>query len=145
MTLQPGKNLAIAYVLWGFGFFGFCGVHRFYLGKPITGFLWLFSGGLCFIGQLIDLFLIPGMVKAEQIKPTPFLPKEGAFIPLQFSQKVLEKLDRLDEKLYNTFARSKKVPPTPFHSLLEAASTHQNVLSFAQAMMATGLNSDQVE
>lgn len=145
MASHSGKNLAIAYILWGFGFFGFCGVHRFYLGKPVTGLLWLFSGGLFFVGQLIDLFLIPGMVKEEQTNTPQFLPKEGTFMPIQFSQQVLEKLDRLDEKLHNTFNRSKKVEPTPFHRLLEAASTHQNMLSFAQAIMATGLGPDQVE
>ena len=145
MTLRTGKNLAIAYILWGFGFFGFSGIHRLYLGKPITGLLWLFSGGLCFVGQLIDLFLIPGMVKAEQNDSPQFLPKEGGFIPIQFSQQVLEKLDRLDEKLHNTFVRSKKIELTPLHRLLEAASTRQNVLSFAQAIMVTGLNPDQVE
>ena len=145
MTLRTGKNLAIAYILWGFGLFGFSGIHRLYLGKPITGLLWLFSGGLCFVGQLIDLFLIPGMVKAEQTYSPQFLPKEGGFIPVQFSQQVLEKLDRLDEKLHSTFVRSKKIELTPLHRLLEAASTHQNVLSFAQAIIVTGLTPDQVE
>jgi hypothetical protein len=145
MTLNTEKNLAIAYLFWGFGLFGFCGVHRFYLGKPITGFLWVFSGGLFFVGQLIDLFLIPGMVKEGQTNTPPFLPKESTFIPLQFGQQVLEKLDRLDERLNNSFSHSKRVEPTPFHRLLETASNNHNVLSFAQAMMATGLGPDQVE
>jgi TM2 domain-containing membrane protein YozV len=52
----------IAYLLWLGGFFGFCGLHRFYLGKPLTGLLWLFTIGLLGIGQLIDLLLIPGLV-----------------------------------------------------------------------------------
>jgi TM2 domain-containing membrane protein YozV len=52
----------IAYLLWLGCFFGFCGLHRFYLGKPLTGLLWLFTLGLLGIGQLIDLILIPGLV-----------------------------------------------------------------------------------
>jgi TM2 domain-containing membrane protein YozV len=52
----------VAYLLWLGCFLGFCGLHRFYVGKPITGLLWLFTGGLLLIGQFIDLFLIPGMV-----------------------------------------------------------------------------------
>ncbi|MBK1832876.1 NINE protein [Roseibacillus ishigakijimensis] len=48
----------VGYLLW---IFGFTGAHRFYYGKPITGVLWLCTGGLFLIGWLIDLFLIPGM------------------------------------------------------------------------------------
>jgi TM2 domain-containing membrane protein YozV len=49
---------AVGYLLW---IFGFTGAHRFYFGKPITGTIWFFTGGLLLIGWLIDLFLIPGM------------------------------------------------------------------------------------
>ena len=58
----------MAYLLWLLCFFGLCGIHRFYLGRPLTGLLWLFTGGLLFIGQFIDLFLIPGMVDGENRK-----------------------------------------------------------------------------
>ncbi|CAN5310148.1 NINE protein [soil metagenome] len=49
---------AIGYLLWIFGIFG---AHRFYYGKPITGTIWFFTGGLLLIGWIIDLFLIPSM------------------------------------------------------------------------------------
>jgi len=52
---------AIGYILW---IFGFTGSHRFYFGRPITGTLWLFTGGLLLIGWLVDAFLIPSMARS---------------------------------------------------------------------------------
>ena len=57
------KSTGTSYLLWLLCFVGFCGIHRFYTGKIITGLIWLFTGGLLLIGQIIDLFLIPGMVE----------------------------------------------------------------------------------
>jgi TM2 domain-containing membrane protein YozV len=52
---------ALGYLLW---IFGFTGAHRFYFGRPITGTLWFFTGGLFLIGWIVDLFLIPSMDRA---------------------------------------------------------------------------------
>lgn len=48
----------IGYLLW---IFGFTGAHRFYYGKPVTGTIWLLTGGLLLVGWVVDFFLIPGM------------------------------------------------------------------------------------
>lgn len=48
----------VGYLLW---IFGFLGAHRFYYGKPISGTIWFFTGGLLGVGWLIDLFFIPAM------------------------------------------------------------------------------------
>lgn len=55
----------IGYLLW---IFGFIGAHRFYYGKPISGAIWFFTFGLCGIGWLVDLFLIPGMDREADLR-----------------------------------------------------------------------------
>ncbi|MDR2850870.1 MAG: TM2 domain-containing protein [Desulfovibrio sp.] len=39
-------------------FLGFLGFHRFYVGKIGTGLLWFLTGGLFFIGVIVDLIVI---------------------------------------------------------------------------------------
>jgi TM2 domain-containing membrane protein YozV len=62
------RSQGISYLLWCLSFVGFCGIHRFYNGKWITGLLWFFTGGLLFIGQLVDLVLIPAMTHRANYK-----------------------------------------------------------------------------
>ena len=55
------KETWVAYLLWFF--FGFLGVHKFYLGKIGWGILYLLTGGLFLVGWLIDLFTIPSQLR----------------------------------------------------------------------------------
>ena len=57
------KSTGTSYLLWLLCLIGVCGIHRLYNGRIITGVIWLLTGGLFLIGQIIDLFLIPGMAE----------------------------------------------------------------------------------
>ncbi len=57
-SVSPTHPVLVGYLFW---ILGFVGAHRFYFGKPLTGTLWFFTGGLFLIGWIIDLFLIPAM------------------------------------------------------------------------------------
>ena len=63
------RSVAIAYILWVL--VGPLGVHRFYCGKIGTGILWFFTGGLVGIGWLVDVFLIPDMVREANLTQPP--------------------------------------------------------------------------
>jgi len=65
------KSTSIAYLLWVFSVFGLLGLHRFYLGKHGTGFLWLFTGGCLGIGAFIDLFTLANQVEKFNSKVNP--------------------------------------------------------------------------
>lgn len=58
--MQSRHETFLAYILW---IFGFSGLHRFYCGRKITGAIWALTAGLLGIGWLVDLFLIPGLVR----------------------------------------------------------------------------------
>ncbi len=55
------RSIPVAYILWFF--LGLLGVHRFYCNRVLSGLLWLVTLGLFGIGWLVDLFIIPGMVR----------------------------------------------------------------------------------
>lgn len=49
------KSKSTSIILAAIGFFGLGGLHRFYVGKPLSGILYLISGGLFGIGTLVDI------------------------------------------------------------------------------------------
>ncbi|NOY26702.1 MAG: TM2 domain-containing protein [Oligoflexia bacterium] len=65
-ALTTRKDTGLAYVLWIGGLMGFCGLHRIYMGRYASGIIWLLTGGLCFVGQLIDVFMMPQMLEDSE-------------------------------------------------------------------------------
>jgi TM2 domain-containing membrane protein YozV len=65
---EPTHPVVVGYVIWLLGVFG---AHRFYFGRPLTGVLWFFTGGLLLIGWIVDLFLIPSMAEEASRRYAP--------------------------------------------------------------------------
>ena len=61
---QPGRyDYSLAFLLlWFLGLFG---IHRFYLGKPLTGLLFLLTGGLLGLGWIYDLFTLSDQIDSR--------------------------------------------------------------------------------
>ena len=60
-------SLWVAYALWAV--LGLFGAHRFYVGRPASGVVWLLTGGLFGIGWIIDFFLLPDFVCVSSPSP----------------------------------------------------------------------------
>lgn len=58
----------IAYLLWFASGFGALGLHRFYLGKPLSGIVYLFTGGIFMLGGIYDFFTLPAQVEEANLR-----------------------------------------------------------------------------
>ncbi|MGG6240712.1 TM2 domain-containing protein [Nodosilinea sp. AN01ver1] len=127
----------IAYSLWALGFVGICGLHRFYTGQIVLGLVYLFTFGLFGIGQLIDLVLVPGMVKTrnDQLR-RQYLAEwgdEGLVMPVSIERNLVA---------------AQSIPQTQNDSmqqLLRVAHANGGRLSKAQVALHTGLNPERVD
>ncbi|WP_198677449.1 NINE protein [Leucobacter luti] len=59
----PPKETGIAIGLTLLGFVLVAGMQHFYMGKIGRGILWFLTGGLFFVGTIVDLFTMSQQVK----------------------------------------------------------------------------------
>ena len=121
----------VSYLLWMGWLFGFGGLHRFYLGKPVSGFFYIITWGFFGVGQMIDLFRLPGLVRRQNLK---LLQEEAAVM----------------RELSGEPTASAALPPAPAQPhlrmrLLQEAAKHNGKLSVTQGVLATGLDFPEVE
>ncbi|MDX2229710.1 MAG: NINE protein [Leptolyngbyaceae cyanobacterium bins.349] len=125
------NSKGVSYLLWLSILLGLGGLHRFYNGKMITGCLWLVTGGLFGVGQLVDLFLIPDMVDGHNLKRLhqlggdPYAPTQATISRLVESPK--QRQERLRSQL------------------LKAAQKRGGQISVTQAVADTGADFSEVE
>ncbi|EAW33996.1 TM2 domain-containing protein [Lyngbya sp. PCC 8106] len=128
------NKVGISYLLWAACFVTpFHGLHRFYNGKIGTGVLWLCTFGLFGFGQLLDLFLIPGMVEEHNAKIKAKLGVSSTGVPLYPSISTVS---------YNITPTSQEQYRV---KLLKAAASRGGKLSVTQGVMATGASFEEVE
>lgn len=60
-------DYSVAWIL--LTFLGYLGIHRFYMGKILTGILWLVSGGLFGIGWLYDFCTLNSQINERNHAP----------------------------------------------------------------------------
>lgn len=128
------KDKGIAYMLWAACFVGVCGLQRLYNGKIGTGLLYLFTFGLVGVGQFIDLFLIPGMVRDANARlavggadPAQLLAAGGAAALLSGQKRIPRTTDEFQV------------------ALVQAAEQNHGRLTIAEAVAATGRNFKDVK
>jgi hypothetical protein len=128
MSMDDEHSPGVAFALWLACFLGACGIHRFYLGRPATGLLYLFTFGLLGVGQLVDLIRLRGMVEEENL--------------LAFA--------RQQRAIGGAPARAllgpQKTPEEELRqALLKAAAARGGGVTVAQGVLATGKSFEEVE
>lgn len=134
MTIKNNQNqdrLLVSYLLCGAGFFGIGGLHRLYNGKIGTGLLWLCTGGLFYIGQLVDLVIIPNMVDEYEQKLRLKAGVSSAGIPM-------------NERIFISQVHQPNGKPL-IVKLIEAAEANGGSLTVTQGVKATGASLVEVE
>jgi len=128
------KDKTPAYLLWCGWMIGLGGLHRIYLGRYASGFLYLFTWGLFGVGQFIDLFQMGRLVEDENNR---LLIRElGGAEAIAAASKPAGLL------------ASRRAPRSTEEfevSLAQAAQQHGGKLTVAEAVAATGRSFKDVE
>ena len=150
------KSLLLSYLLWFFG--GFFGLHKFYLGRPLMGLLYFFTGGLFVIGWVVDFFTLPRQVRVATLLSQN--QTEGLSAELTREFEALKRglhhiLNTVDNQpgatksgLQETFKQALKPRVTDddlMLALLRAAQKHSGRLSVTEGVMETGMPFTAVE
>jgi hypothetical protein len=121
-----------ALLTWCAWLFGFGGIHRLYLGKTVTGVIYLLTWGLLGVGQILDVVHINRLVDEANAKARKLsgAPLAGAALPATPRAKMLASAN--PEEVMRAV-------------LLEAAAKHGGNLTVTQGVMASGKSFKEVE
>ncbi len=130
------KSLRDSYLLMVGTAFGFAGLHRFYLGKPWTGFLWFITWGLGGIGTLYDFLTMKKQV--DQV---------NQMVAIERRLDLDDDDDYGAERRYFTPASGKPRPEAKSleHLMLILAEQNQGVLTAAKLALESGIPAQQAK
>lgn len=120
-------SVFIAYLLWFIGGLGCLGLHRHYLGKHPTGFLWMFTGGMGFLGSVYDFFTLGQQVRDANLKNALY--DAG--------------MQQLQHGVITTEPRQASKKPSLEQSILRAAQTHGGLVTPSQVAVEGLYNLDE--
>src|ERR1700726_3837016 len=106
----PLKTTGAAYLWWLF--LGGFGAHKFYLGRPGMGILYLLTFGLLWVGLIWDLFTLPGQVRRANellMLGGPDEKSKSGFDPIERSDPPLRDFARADELIASYKAKQETV------------------------------------
>ncbi|GAB1541011.1 hypothetical protein NUACC21_36800 [Scytonema sp. NUACC21] len=125
-------RLLVSYMLNVVGLLGLTGgLHRLYNGKIGTGLLWLCTGGLLGVGQIVDLFLIPHMVDEHEMRLRLKAGMSPYGVPLSQPAVATQVYRSPQEKLMT--------------QLLKVAAKRGGKITVTQGVMETGASFSEVE
>ena len=107
--------------------------------QPVPGVLYLLTFGVCGIGQLIDLFLIPGEVQTANLRAN-----EGTTNSQNIVVNVGETRQAIEPQPAKQVVPAQTKPKSLEHQILEQCST-PNGISLSQIIIATGEPIDTVK
>lgn len=129
--MSSRRSLNVAYLLSLLGFAGFAGIHRFYLGKYVSGAFYLITGGWFGIGTIYDLITMPRLV--------------GQTNRLNYIEERMEDEDEnADERHFSTPERPREAQSLE-HLVFILAEENQGVLSTAQLALESGIQAEQAK
>jgi hypothetical protein len=132
------RETGTAYLLWCASLLGVCGLQRFYLGQALVGTLYLLTFGFCGVAQLIDLFLISGLVERSNQADARLrwlrAPVEGATLGAASSRQGMEAVPPMERS------------PEPLLTLEQKIlrRCEHEPASLAQFILATGEPSEKI-
>ncbi len=146
MSSDDNFTVGTAFLLWLGCVFGLAGIHRFYLGKPGTGILYLLTWGLFGIGSVVDLVRMHSLVENANVRQEVLESRaERRRLKHRRKQKLL-----VESKASSTPAGSSKKPAIETKdemrlALTQAAAKNNGMISVTQGVLATSKSFAEVE